>query len=228
MDGPSAFGRFDMLMIVRLVLLLVAVLPALGTALAQERITYHGCVDALGRAVEAVEDATLPATFATRVEGGRAVIRYNPQALPDLQPATRMFLFGHECARLNLGIAPEAPRSHDDARRADCWGLTTLLRSRVLGVSDVAVIHADLQRSEDAWRWLPGPMRRVDLHACHREASGLQWALPTVPQEVANACTRACADALLACQRACRGPACEPCVVRYAQCARSCDDGLAR
>lgn len=228
MDGPYAFGRFDMLMIVRLVLLLVAVWPALGAALAQERITYHGCVDADGRAVEAVEDATLPATFATRIEGGRAVIRYNPQALPDLQPATRLFLFGHECARLNLGMAPEGPRSRDDARRADCWGLITLMRSRVLGVSDVAVIQADLQRSDDAWRWLPGPMRRVDLHACHREASVLQWSLPTVPQEAANACTRTCADALLTCQRACRGPACEPCVVRYEQCVRNCDDDLAR
>lgn len=217
-------------MITRLVpLLLLCALLAAGNASAREEVTYHGCVDAAGRTVEALADPTLQAVVATRVEDGRAVIRYNQHVLPRLQPATRLFLFGHECARLNLGMAPDGPRSVDDARRADCWGLVTLLRSRLLGISDIAVIQADLQLSAEKWRWIPGPARSFDLPACEREAAGrLQLSLPAVPQEDANACTRACADTLLACQRGCRGAACEPCLGRYEACVSGCEAGLAR
>lgn len=219
-------------MLGRLLLLLVCcVMVPAGSAVAQVQTTYHGCVDASGRAVESILDPALTMSFETRIENGRAVIRYNPDVLPRLQPATRMFLFGHECARLNLGIAADAPRSADAARRADCRGLTTLMRSQLLGVADFAVILADLQLSADEWQQVPGPARRVDLFACYRDAtSGFSGRAASVAaDEQWNACTRGCADTLLACQqRVCRGPACEPCVARYEQCVRSCDERFPR
>lgn len=77
---------------------------------AQAQITFDGCVDRAGGAVHAVLDTALVSAFETRVESGHPVIRYNPDALPRMQPPTRLFFFAHECARINLGFAPLAAR----------------------------------------------------------------------------------------------------------------------
>lgn len=201
-----------------------------GVASAQVQTTYGGCTDASGNAVQSILDPGLDATFATRVEGGRAVIRYNPDVLPRLQPLTRLFLYASECARLNLGMPPVGPRVPDEARRADCWGLTTLVRSRLVGEDDIAAIQADLTFLQDEWRRVPGPVRGFDLPACHvASAARPSLASPPPGQDDWNTCTRTCGDALYACQKGeCRGPACEPCMARYESCVSLCEFRFSR
>lgn len=196
-----------------------------GSVPAQVQTTYDGCVDASGNAVRSILDPGLDATFATRVEEGRAVIRYNPDVLPRIQPLTRLFLYASECARLNLGMAPAGPRADVDARRADCWGLTTLVRSGLVGEADIASIQSDLNFLGEEWRRIPGPVRSFDLPACYREiVDRPSLASPSAGQDDWNTCTRACGDTLFACQKnVCRGPACEPCVARYEACVSLCE-----
>ncbi len=213
-------------------LVLVALLAGLlsGSAAAQVQMTFDGCVDASGRAVPSVLDPGLNATFATGVEGGRAVIRYNPDALPRLQPLTRLFLYSSECARLNLGMPPVGPRDVSDARTADCWGLVTLLRSNLVQASDIEMIQSDLRFVGEEWLQVPGPIRTFDLPACYREhATRPSLAAPAPGQDDWNTCARACGDTLLACQkRVCRGPECESCVANYEACVRQCDSRFPR
>lgn len=196
-----------------------------GSVPARAQTTYDGCVDAAGHAVRSILDPGLDAMFATRVEEGRAVIRYNPDALPRVQPLTRLFLYASECARLNLGMPPEGPRTDRDARRADCWGLTTLVRSGLVEEADIVSIQADLTFLGEEWRRVPGPIRGFDLPACHREAAGRpSLASPPPGQDDWNTCTRTCGDTLFACQRQmCRGPECEPCMARYEACVSLCE-----
>lgn len=197
---------------------------------AQEQITFDGCIDPAGGAVRAVLDPSLVTSFETRMEGGRPVIRYNPDALPRMQTPTRLFFFAHECARINLGYAPVAARMLVDARRADCWGLVTLLRSGLIDERSVATIQSDLSFSVDEWSLLPGPPRGFDLPACVQAHAARPSLLhPTPGQDDWNTCARSCGDALLVCQkRVCAGPACEPCVRTYDQCVAACDSRFSR
>jgi len=194
-------------------------------AYAQEQITFDGCVDRRGGAVRAVLDTSLVPTFETRVENGHPVIRYNPDALPRMQAPTRLFFFAHECARINLGFAPVAARMLADARRADCWGLVTLLRSGLIDERTVETIQADLSFSVDEWSLLPGPPRGFDLPAClHEQARRPSLLHPAPSQDNWNTCARTCGDALLVCQqRVCAGPTCEACVLTYERCVAGCD-----
>jgi hypothetical protein len=196
-----------------------------GVASAQGVKTFEGCVDSRGQPVRSILDESLGVAFETRVEGGRAVIRYNPGLLPQLPASTRLFLFSHECARINLGMAPEAPRTLADARRADCWALTTLLRSSLLRPDDIAPLQASLSFTLEEWALLPAPPRGFDLPNCYRESTARPSLLyPAPSQDDWNACARRCADALLACQRRlCGGGACEPCIPAYRDCVAECE-----
>lgn len=196
-----------------------------GPASAQGMMTFDGCVDARGQSVPSLLDESLGVAFDTRVEDARAVIRYNPAVLPQLPAPTRLFLFSHECARLNLGMAPDAARTLAEARRADCWALTTLLRSGLLHPDDIGPLQASLSFTLDEWAVLPAPPRGFDLQACYREGAARPSLLHPAPsQDDWNACTRRCGDTLLACQRRlCGGGECDPCMPAYRDCVAECE-----
>lgn len=204
----------------------LCVMAVAGVAHAQVRMTFDGCLDSNGVQVPSMLDDTLARTFDTRIEGGRPVIRYNPDLLPDMAPKVRLFFYAHECARVNLGMAPDAPRMLADAREADCWGLVTLIRSGLLDDRDVPAMLPDMRFAIEDWSLLPGPPRGFEwyLPACLREyADRPSLVHPPSGQDDWNTCARGCADTLYQCQqRTCRGPACEPCVQTYEQCVTTC------
>lgn len=193
---------------------------ALSTASqAQDQTFYGGCVDAAGQSVAAVPDPALPVAIATVIEDGRPLIRYNHAALPRIGELGQLFLFAHECARLNLGMAPDAARTRDEARRADCWAGDMLLRSGLADTAALAALPATFELGADDWRKLPGPVRRVDLLSCPRHLSP-SLAVPAFGQEAWNACARRCGDTLLACQRTQRRDGCE---AAHERCMAGCD-----
>lgn len=172
-------------------------------ALAQEQLTYHGCTDAVGNAVPALADTTISVTVESRGADGAAQIHYNPQALPRLRHETRLFLFAQECARHNLGIVTGSPASLAEARRADCHGLDTLMRSGLLQAGQVNVIQRDLALTAAEWALVPGPVREFALEACVGDQTrGHVLSRPRAEQAGWNACVRACGEQL----RACRSP----------------------
>lgn len=193
--------------------------------------TYEGCEDASGRPVASEIDATLPAVAASRIEQGHAVIRYNPQALPQLKPDTRLFFFAHECARHTLGQAVGAARSPRSAQQADCRAIVSLVRSGLISQGEgVKEIQADLVFAPEDWALLPGPPRSFDLESCFISALRLPGgAAPAANQPEWNGCIRVCGDRLLHCQRDCRDGACQTrCVSNYEGCEDACNTRFAR
>ncbi len=164
-------------------------------------LVFEGCADARGGPIPAVAEVGQAAFVETR-QGSRGVeLHYNADALPRRKDLTRAFLFAQACARHNLGMAPVG-LSVTDARKADCWGLSTLMRSQlVTDETGVAAIQADLDLSAEEWGRLPGPARVFDLGACYREALRLpSSAPPSANQRDLNACLHACGDRLFHCQ----------------------------
>lgn len=190
-----------------------------------EQTTYHGCVDGRGARVEAVLDESLATTFESRIEEGRAIIRYNPAILPRLKAESRLLLYAHQCAQLSLGARAGGTPAIETAHKADCLGLETLLRSGLIAASDVDDIQSDLRFSATEWAAVPGPPREFDLPACHRELAGRpSLASPSAGQASWNTCTHACGEVLRSCQaRTCNESGCEPCVGIYDKCVRGCD-----
>lgn len=206
------------MMRMRMVLLLCLAQLA-GAAWAQTQTTYHGCTDAAGNAVPAILDTAIAGVLESRVADGAAAIHYNPQALPRLLPETRLFLFAHECARHNLGLDVGPVRRVEDARRADCQGLDTLMRSRLLGDRQIELVQTDLSLSSSEWPLVPGPVRDFALRACVAErASSQALARPAAGQPDWNACVRACGER----RRACRQAA-ATCDATYERCVSLCD-----
>jgi hypothetical protein len=189
-------------------LIAAAVLPALAGA---QDLTFRGCTDAAGRAVESRFDEAAPQLVSTVREKGRAVIVYNPRALPDISDAARAFLYAHECARHNLGLAREA-RSPENARAADCWGLSTLQRSGLLRESgDVIALQSELVFTPAQWQRIPGPARGFELSQCP------QRAMRMAPSDPAwNQCVHACGDRLFRCGRS------GACLAEYDRCEAGC------
>lgn len=216
----------------RLVLLCIWLLAWLsGGASAQVRTVFDGCVDARGAPVRSVEDSALDRAFSTRIENGRPVIRYNASQPPGASDAARLFFYAHECSRLGLGLAPDALRTVGDAWRADCRALDTLLRSGLIGRAEVSRLQADLDALDEAARErLPGPPRNIDLPACARAGSARPLALPAAREPAQarwNACVHACADRLLACQRAtCGDLDCPSCLPAHESCVAACDAAI--
>ena len=202
-------------------LLLGAVLAQLcagGGAIAQEQTSYHGCTDADGRAVAAVSDPALERVIESR-PGGAPEIRYNEALLPRLTAESRLFLFAHECARHNLGLSVGAPRTEADARRADCHGLESLLRSGLLDAARVDALERELKFSAEEWVYIPGPPRNIALRACAAENAAQHLLLrPTAAQPEWNACVRGCGERLRAC-----APHSAACNDAYERCVALCD-----
>lgn len=195
-----------------------------GTSQAAEETLYGGCVDATGRQVSARPDTGLPLAITTRIENGRPVIRYNHALLTRLDDKARLFLYAHECSRLNLGDSPSLPRSQASARKADCWASGTLLRSGLISIDDLEPMQRALSFSAEEWRLLPGPVRRIDLKSCPRHLSPSIHS-PGANQDDWNTCTRRCADTSLACQHTRSSADCE---ASYNQCTMQCDANFPR
>lgn len=194
-------------------------LLCLRPALAQTvEISYHGCTDRGGTQVVSVADPAAPVLVSTHFEAGRQYIRYNPQLLPRLQENTRLFLYAHECARHNLGLALDRALTPDEAQRADCWGLESLLRSGLLkDAGALAALQDDLQFTTDEWLRLPGPPRAFDLPACQRSiASRPSLVHPPAGQDDWNTCVRRCGETLRACRTA-------TCNADYERCVATCN-----
>jgi hypothetical protein len=160
----------------------------------------------------------------TGSDGVQLVIRYNPTLLPRLKPATRLFLFAHECARLSLGSGGAGEAK---ARQADCLGLATLLQAGLLKREELADVQGDLGFTAEEWALLPGPPRSFDLAACPvRGVVRLpSAATPNARQSGWNACVHGCGDRLYHCGKNCRGDACESrCQEPYRQCVAACSE----
>ncbi|WP_018991887.1 hypothetical protein [Aromatoleum toluclasticum] len=196
----------------------IAQLCAGGGAFAQEHTSYHGCTDAAGRAVAAVSDPALDQVVAS-LSGAAPAIRYNEALLPRLTPESRLFLFAHECARHNLGLPLDGKRTEGDARRADCHGLESLLRSGLLEEARIDALERELQFSAEEWERVPGPPRTFALRTCAAQ-SAVEHLLtrPARAKPEWNACVRGCGARLWAC--APHNVACED---AYDRCVSLCD-----
>jgi len=215
-------------MIRTLCMLAALVLAGAAPASAQVRLVFDGCVDAAGQPVPSIADPTLERGFVTRVEHGRAVIRYNtavPAGLPD---HVRLFFYAHECARLELGLAPDVPRTVGDAWRADCRALDAIVASGLMAPRYVARLQDDLVLTDAEWDALPGPQREIDLPACARVPAPRGVGLPPRPtpaREDWNACVHRCGDTLLQCQRrTCNRLDCPDCLPANEACVAACGD----
>ena len=179
--------------------------------------TYDGCTDYRGRKVQSIQDLSLPAVVQSMEGVGGAVIRYNPTALSRLSDRTRLFLYAQACAALNLGYPAGSALSLSQARRADCWGVTTLSRSGLLSHSgDLAAIQAELDFSDAEWAQVPGPRRGFDLGACRSEALRIPGA-PSAASEQWDGCVHRCGDHLFHCGRS------DACMSTFRQCSSECD-----
>ena len=202
--------------------LLGLLLPLSAYAQQPLSMTFDGCVDARGQEVKARPSPGQAGFVATRFDHGRAALHYNPDALPRRKELTRLFLFSQACARHNLGIAASGI-SVAEAKRADCWGLATLMRSRLVAdQAAVAAIQADLNLSADEWARLPGPPRNFDLGSCYRQALRLpSSAPPSAGQSDINACLHDCGDRLFKCQGGALSAG-GPCMSRFEVCSAEC------
>ncbi|WP_428828207.1 hypothetical protein ACLIKD_10020 [Azonexus sp. IMCC34842] len=207
--------------------LLAATLALLlsGLSAATEVTIFETCQDGRGQTLPAVADEQQAMLVRTVTERGRAVIRYNPEVLPRLTPAARLFFYAHQCARHGLGEADQTiPVTR--ARQADCIGLNTLLADKMLTYPDLPALQAALSFNDTEWELLPGPPRSFDLANCRATARGVLH-LPSVDQPSArqtawNNCVRACADRLWTCQKHCAGASCDSCLTANGQCKASC------
>lgn len=183
------------------IILAVAAAPQLAMAQQTTSLVFEGCVDARGAAVPAVAAPQQPAFVEARSTASGVELHYNAEALPGRKDLTRAFLFAQACARQNLGLGASG-LGVADARKADCWGLATLMRSGLVpNEAAVAAIQGDLDLSADEWARLPGPPRSFNLAACYTEAIRLpSSAPPGRHQQDLNACLHACGDRLFRCQ----------------------------
>jgi hypothetical protein len=216
----STRNRFSMLGVS------LALLSA-GPIGAEEVTIFETCVDSRGKTLPAVADYQQRMLVRTAREEGRPVIRYNPEALPRLTSATRLFFYAHQCARQGLDDAgKDIPVAR--ARMADCIGLNTLLDGGMLMYRDLPALQSELAFSDAEWELLPGPQRSFDLSTCRATGNGvLRLPLATVPaarQTAWNNCLRACADRLWHCRKPCAGSECASCLPAYEQCKAACGD----
>lgn len=79
---------------------LFLLLPSLAAA--ADPVIFESCLDAQGKTVPAVADSQQAMLVRTDSEQGRPLLRYNPELLPRLDPASRLFFYAHQCARSGL------------------------------------------------------------------------------------------------------------------------------
>ena len=197
-----------------------------GPIAAEEVTIFETCMDSQGETLRALADFEQTMLVRTVTEQGRPAIRYNPEVLPRLTSATRLFFYAHQCARHGLADSGKVV-SAELARRADCIGLNTLLTGEMLKYSDLPTLQSELSFTDAEWEFLPGPQRTFDLSNCRPTASVLRLPLASYPskQQIAwNKCVHACADRLWHCQKRCGGIACGNCQEAYRQCKAACGD----
>jgi hypothetical protein len=183
-----------------------------------QNMTFDGCTDAKGNAVEALADNKLPAVAQYGLADGKPVIRYNPQLLPRLLLETRLFVYAHECGRQYLGFPATGERTAIQAREADCWAYNTLKRSVLSTAPVLSAVEDDMNMVAEDWAQLPGPAREVKLASC---AAGPvtkgSLALPTGPgRDKWDKCQQACGSKLYSCGR---GASCE---AAFNHCSAAC------
>jgi len=206
-------------------LLLLLALPISALAADSRTVitsfSYAGCVDAAKKPVPAKADEQLAHFAEARLEDDKLVIYYNPKALPELLPETRLFLFAQECARFPLKQPLGAERSAEQIQAAECWALATLNRSRLLTAKDsIEALQVDLPAESDVWQQIGSPAHSLNLAACPRQGSRGSLALPSGGAESSdkwNACVQSCGSKLYACGRA------AGCQSSYNACSSACD-----
>jgi hypothetical protein len=201
--------------------LLLALLS--GQAAATETVVFESCFDGRGKTLRGVADTRQAVLVRTVGQGGRREIHYNPDILPQLSSNARYFLYGHQCARQALNANGDPATL---ARQADCIAINTLLDAGLLKYGDLPGLQRELDFSAADWALLPGPARRIELDNCRPSAGDVlrlpPATHPTARQSEWNACVRACADRLWACQKSCGRGACDACQASYDQCKAAC------
>ncbi|HEX5803642.1 MAG TPA: hypothetical protein VFY24_11510 [Azospira sp.] len=214
---------------IRIWLALALALLASGAPAAEEVTIFESCVDGRGNSVPVVADYG-QRTLVRRTTGddGRPAIRYNPEVLPRLTPAARLFFYAGQCADSGAGSGAGSDGTPAGVRRADCSGLDTLLAAHLLQPGDLPTLAAELAAIGEAdWELLPGPRRGLPA-SCPPAARGeLRLPLadaPTAEGVARNDCVRGCGDRLWKCRKSCRGEACAPCQPAYDRCAAACGE----
>lgn len=103
------------------------------------------------------------------MRGGRPVIVFNPRRMLDLSPATRIWVYYHECAHHALGHTSGnrlATREND----ADCWAIRAMRYRGLLTRARYRMIKADMRRvyRRGGLVHLPGHLRAQHLDLCLR------------------------------------------------------------
>lgn len=208
----------------RLFLLAFFVLCNLVSAAhAQETVSFSfaGCTNPQGKAVRSQADPALAVLVETRMIDGDRVIVYNPSMLPQLLPETRAFLYAHECAWANLGLPVTTERTAENAHRADCWAVDTLVRSHLISRGNLDSIENDLTLAADNAAQLPQPPRQYNLASCSAgkaaRGSGNVLDVNATPATQAwNNCMQSCGNRLYACGRS------SACMATFNQCTSAC------
>lgn len=184
--------------------------------------SFAGCTDAQGQAVQNQPDPNLSVLLETRVVNGQHVIFYNPNMLPQLLPESRAFLYAHECAWTNLGLPLDAPRTAENARKADCWATSSLLDSHLIkDRSELTTIENDLSLVAEDANLLPQPPRQYNLASCPasrsaRDHGNVLDVHPTSATHAWDQCMQACGARLYACGRG------SNCVSTFNSCTAGC------
>lgn len=131
------------------------------------QVTYDGCRDFRGQLVASISDYSLDDVAIARIEGQRAVIRYNPNILAtQMSEPTRRFFYIHECAHHFLGHTTHYP-SLQSERSADCWAIQVMSKELGFSRNSLKVIQRDIRVGAKAnWTHLPGPERAIDIEQC--------------------------------------------------------------
>jgi hypothetical protein len=213
-----------------LVLLSLLMLAMSGACRASDSVSvsfsFSGCTDPHNQPVRSQEDPNLATLLETRLVEGNRVIFYNPTLFPELQPATRAFLYAHECAWTRLGLPVTVARTEANAHRADCWAVETLYRQKLIKDANALTdIEGDLALIAEQQAQLPQPARTLTLASCAahppttttKSTGNVVSIDASIPNSPAwNACMQSCGNRLYACGRS------SACTSSFSQCTNSC------
>ncbi len=127
------------------------------------------CIDGRGYNVIFFEDASLAKLAEIdNADDGWPLVRYNADALPQLDSKTRMFFFYHQCGHHVLGHALKPDITYQMEEKADCWAVNSLFYSGRLRRSEFKTVQKQISAlSEKDWRKV-GPRRALRLANCLR------------------------------------------------------------
>lgn len=146
----------------------------LSTARMSERaLSYVGCVDIRGLQVTAVANSQVQDVARAYIDpvSRQPMVIYNPEVLAQLQSATRLFFFVHECAHHVIGHALGFATPGTMEQEADCWAVNRLQATGLLGMDEIRTIQGDIIRfGRGDLTHLPGGRRAVNLLSCLNDA----------------------------------------------------------